>query len=112
MLILPLNALAGMTQTPAACRLVRRVIDDNPRVTRFQNRFDGPEESEDEPDAAMEPEAADDDLVVNADGGGGGNDEADEGDDLQEQDGAGGNRLDEEDLEGEEAEEAEEDGKA
>ena len=74
-----------------ACRLVRRVIDDKPRVTRFQNRFDGPESDDDAQEEAPE---AEDDLVV------GGEDDA-------EQDGGVANREEEED--GDEEEEADDD---
>lgn len=56
-------------------RLQRRIIDENPRVTRFQNRFDGPEDEEDEPPVdAAELAEADGDLVIAAGGGGGGAD--------------------------------------
>lgn len=61
-------------------RLIRRVLEENPRVTRFQNRFDDPEEEVPPDDGPIED--ADDDLVV---------DENDEGMDDKEEDGSLGN---------------------
>lgn len=60
-------------------------MEENPRVTRFQNRFDDPEEPATQKDGPIED--ADDDLVVGADI----NDAAD---DAMEEDGSNGNRED------------------
>jgi hypothetical protein len=87
----------------AACRLQRRIIDENPRVTRFQNRFDGPEDEDDEPpvDEADLAEA-EDDLVIHATGAGAEDDmdmQDQENDDLNgaEDDGEEGEEDDDED---------------
>jgi hypothetical protein len=67
-------------------RLLRRILEDNPRVTRFQNRFDEPEE---EHPADVGPvEEADDDLVIG--------EEFASGDNLEE-DNSHGNRDDDKD---------------
>lgn len=58
-------------------------MEENPRVTRFQNRFDDPEEPATRQDGPVED--ADDDLVVGADIN-------DAGDDAMEEDGSNGNR--------------------
>jgi len=58
-------------------------MEENPRVTRFQNRFDDPEEPATDQDGPVED--ADDDLVV-------GVDMNDAGEDAMEEDGSNGNR--------------------
>eukprot|EP00892_Ulva_mutabilis_P002758 jgi/Ulvmu1/12483/UM009_0136.1 len=70
---------------PDFSKLIRRIMEENPRVTRFQNRFDDPEENAADQDGPVEH--ADDDLVV-------GTDIHDAADDGMEEDVSNGNRDD------------------
>ena len=108
----PLNTFS--TTSARTRRLVRRIIDDAPRVTRFQNRFDGAADEDAPPEDATVEDAADD-LVIGPDVEGAGDDVmAGQEQDVALANGAGfnnENEEEEEESEGGEEEAEEDDGK-